>query len=81
MHSTRELDLIHWAVEMVLKGGVPKERVLNCAAAAQIEKHFTLRRSAAKGPGQRVEPQLEGTFVTTAASGRKAPLLDEADGT
>ena len=49
MHSTRELDLIHWAVEMVLKGGVPKERVLNCAAAAQIEKHFTLRRSAAKG--------------------------------
>ena len=47
-HSTRELDLIHWGVEMARKGGVPKERVLNCLSAAQIEKHFALRRSAAK---------------------------------
>ena len=29
-HSTRELDLTHWGVEMARKGGVPKERVLNC---------------------------------------------------
>ena len=29
-HSTREIDLTHWGVEMARKGGVPKERVLNC---------------------------------------------------
>ena len=29
-HSTRELDLTHWGVEMARKGGVPKDRVLNC---------------------------------------------------
>jgi DNA polymerase (family 10) len=47
-HSTRELDLIHWGVQMARKGGVPKERVLNCLSAAQIAKHFAMRRSAAK---------------------------------
>jgi len=26
-HSTRELDLTHWGVEMARKGGVPKDRV------------------------------------------------------
>ena len=29
-HSTAEIDLTHWGVEMARKGGVPKERVLNC---------------------------------------------------
>ena len=29
-HSTDEIDLTHWGVEMARKGGVPKERVLNC---------------------------------------------------
>jgi len=27
-HSTRELDLTHWGVEMARKGGISKERVL-----------------------------------------------------
>jgi len=29
-HSTSELDLTHWGVEMARKGWVPKTRVLNC---------------------------------------------------
>ena len=28
-HSTDEIDLTHWRVEMARKGGVPAERVLN----------------------------------------------------
>jgi DNA polymerase (family X) len=28
-HSSREIDLTHWGVEMARKGGVPKDRVLN----------------------------------------------------
>lgn len=26
-HSTREIDLTHWGVEMARKGGLPKDRV------------------------------------------------------
>ena len=29
-HDTGEIELTHWGVEMARKGGVPKERVLNC---------------------------------------------------
>jgi DNA polymerase (family 10) len=29
-HSTREIDLTHWGVQMARKGGVPRERGLNC---------------------------------------------------
>ena len=29
-HSTDEIDLTHWGVEMARKGGVPADRVLNC---------------------------------------------------
>jgi DNA polymerase (family X) len=29
-HSTDEIDLTHWGVEMARKGGVAKQRVLNC---------------------------------------------------
>jgi DNA polymerase (family 10) len=29
-HTIAEIDLTHWGVEMARKGGVPKNRVLNC---------------------------------------------------
>ena len=45
-HSTREIDLTHWGVEMARKGGVPAKRVLNC---------FTLQQSALRGS----KPTLE----------------------
>jgi hypothetical protein len=35
-HSTREIDLTHWGVEMARKGGVPKERVLNCLSGEGV---------------------------------------------
>ena len=47
-HSTDEIDLTHWGVEMARKGGVPKERVLNCLdlpAFAALLKDRTRRRT------------------------------------
>ena len=43
-HSTRELDLTHWGVEMARKGGVPKERVLNCLSRDQLAFYLEKRR-------------------------------------
>ena len=61
-HSTRELDLTHWGVEMARKGGVPKDRVLNCHSkdelASYLEKRAAQRRIKSVplhrgGPGPR----------------------------
>ena len=56
-HSTRELDLTHWGVEMARKGGVPKDRVLNCLTreelASYLEKRRTGRRVKLVPPRQR----------------------------
>ena len=35
-HSIRELDHMHWGVEMARKGGVPADRVLNAMTLTQI---------------------------------------------
>ncbi len=43
-HSTRELDLTHWGVEMARKGGVPADRVLNALTLPQISAFFKKRR-------------------------------------
>jgi DNA polymerase (family X) len=43
-HSTRELDLTHWGVEMARKGGVPKERVLNCLSGDELAFYLEKRR-------------------------------------
>jgi DNA polymerase (family X) len=42
-HSTREIDLMHWGVEMARKGGVPKGRVLNCLSLARLETYLAAR--------------------------------------
>jgi DNA polymerase (family X) len=44
-HSTRELDLIHWGVEMARKGGVPKDRVLNCLSDHELAAYLQKRRA------------------------------------
>ena len=44
-HSTDEIDLTHWGVEQARKGGVPKERVLNCLDLAQILSYLDRRHS------------------------------------
>ncbi|MBV9517152.1 MAG: DNA polymerase/3'-5' exonuclease PolX [Hyphomicrobiales bacterium] len=44
-HSTREIDLTHWGVEMARKGGVAKERVLNCLGFEELELHLRKRKA------------------------------------
>ena len=43
-HSTNEIDLMHWGVQMARKGGMPKDRVLNCLSLSRIATHFPARR-------------------------------------
>jgi ferritin-like metal-binding protein YciE/histidinol phosphatase-like PHP family hydrolase len=43
-HSTREIDLTHWGVEMARKGGVPKERILNCLSGGELASYLAKRR-------------------------------------
>jgi DNA polymerase (family 10) len=43
-HSTREIDLMHWGVEMARKGGVPASRVLNCLTLHQLLQHLRKRK-------------------------------------
>jgi DNA polymerase (family X) len=39
-HSIRELDHMHWGVEMARKGGVPADRVLNALKLPQLLRHL-----------------------------------------
>ena len=44
-HSTREIDLTHWGVEMARKGGLPKDRVLNCLGKDELSDYLKRRRA------------------------------------
>lgn len=48
-HSTREIDLTHWGVEMARKGGVPRERILNCLSRDEFADYLEGRRARCKG--------------------------------
>ena len=43
-HSIRELDHMHWGVEMARKGGVPADRVLNAMALPKLLRYLSQRR-------------------------------------
>ena len=43
-HSIRELDHMHWGVEMARKGGVPADRVLNAMALPKLRRYLSQRR-------------------------------------
>jgi DNA polymerase (family 10) len=47
-HSTREIDLTHWCVEMARKGGVPATRVLNCLTLPQLTQHLRKRKKRSR---------------------------------
>ncbi len=47
-HSIRELDNMHWGVEMARKGGVPADRVLNAMPLAKLLRHLQRKRSASR---------------------------------
>jgi DNA polymerase (family 10) len=44
-HSTDEIDLTHWGVEMARKGGVPAERVLNALTLSRLLQHLERRKN------------------------------------
>jgi DNA polymerase (family X) len=44
-HSTGEIDLTHWGVEMARKGGVPAKRVLNCLPLPAFTRFLQDRKS------------------------------------
>jgi DNA polymerase (family 10) len=43
-HSIRELDHMHWGVEMARKGGVPADRVLNAMTLDDITRYLRQKR-------------------------------------
>jgi DNA polymerase (family 10) len=51
-HSTTEIDLTHWGVEMARKGGVSRDRVLNCFDLTKFSAYLTRRRARAKRTGK-----------------------------
>jgi DNA polymerase (family X) len=48
-HSIAEIGLTHWGVEMARKGGVPKERVLNCFDLGGFQAHLDHRMRLSGG--------------------------------
>jgi DNA polymerase (family 10) len=44
-HSTQELNLTHWGVEMARKGGVPAKRVLNALTLPSLLQRLKRRSS------------------------------------
>jgi len=47
-HSTDEIDLTHWGVEMARKGCVPAGRVLNCLPLAAFRRHLDGRKTRSR---------------------------------
>jgi DNA polymerase (family X) len=45
----REIDLTHWGVEMARKGGVPKQRILNCLRKEKFAEYLEGRRGKRRG--------------------------------
>jgi DNA polymerase (family 10) len=76
-HSTREIDLTHWGVEMARKGGVPKDRVLNCLSKDEFADYLERRRARRKErtatPRRRVlRPGATGSPRRASARSRKS---------
>jgi DNA polymerase (family X) len=44
-HSTDEIDLTHWGVEMARKGGLPAERILNALTLPRLLQHLRRRKN------------------------------------
>jgi DNA polymerase (family 10) len=51
-HSIPELDLTHWGVAIARKGGVSKDRVLNCLSLPEISAFFAERKRRRGIPAQ-----------------------------
>ena len=62
-HDTGEIALTHWGVEMARKGGVPKERVLNCLDRDAFAAYLNGRSAAGGARGRR--SRAKATHVRT----------------
>ena len=73
-HSTRELDLTHWGVEMARKGGVPKDRVLNCLSRDELASYLEKRRDRSGSSSFRFRTGSPGCGLPSAVrkAGRSA---------
>jgi DNA polymerase (family 10) len=71
-HSTDEIDLVHWGVEMARKGGVPKDRVLNCLSLAEIETYLRSRRGLSASANRR-----EGSRIQRRPTKGGRPIRDQ----
>lgn len=60
-HSIRELDHMHWGVEMARKGGVPADRVLNAMPLPKMLAHLSKRKRATAKASRRRAPSREAT--------------------
>jgi DNA polymerase (family 10) len=58
-HSIRELDHMHWGVEMARKGGVPAAQILNAMKLSDITRYFKRRRSKHAQPHERKQNQKD----------------------
>jgi DNA polymerase (family X) len=72
-HSTREIDLTHWGVEMARKGGVPKERVLNCLNKEEFARYLAKRRDGRRGQRLAPERRIPRTRSVTAKTKKASP--------
>ena len=72
-HSTREIDLTHWGVEMARKGGVPKERVLNCLSKEEFAEYLARRRDLHPGKRSASRRRITVTRAVTANAKEASP--------
>jgi DNA polymerase (family 10) len=72
-HSTREIDLIHWGVEMARKGGVPKKRILNCLSKEEFAEYLARRRDRRPGKRSASRRRITGKRDVTANTKKASP--------
>jgi DNA polymerase (family X) len=72
-HSTREIDLTHWGVEMARKGGVPKECVLNCLSREEFAEYLARRHHERRGKHSAWRRRIPRTRAVTAKARKASP--------
>jgi hypothetical protein len=73
-HSTRELDLTHWGVEMARKGGVPKKKVLNCHSKDELASYLEKRAARQRIKSVPLHRGSAGSRTSAAAKEKRAAL-------
>jgi len=75
-HSTNEIDLTHWGVEMARKGGVPADRVVNAMGLQEFASWLKQRdRQAEKLPRRGPARQRRSSLRITRQMPRRDNML------